>query len=235
MMIDLAMLREAYALADRAQTRVRTNFVESIDGAITRSGVSGTLGGASDRALMSVLRAMADVVLVGAGTTRIEGYGGLSLDAEARQWRESQGLSAEPRLAVVSRRLDLDPDAPLFAEAQHPPLIVTCEASPASQREALSAVADVVVCGDDAVDLALMLREFARCGWTQVLCEGGPHLFGSLLDAQLVDEVCVTVSPQLVGGAAGRMVQGAGETAHRLDLVGSIVDDDGFVFLRYRR
>lgn len=217
-MISDDRLRAAYAIEDRAVPRVRMNFVSSADGAVTLDGRSGTLGGDTDRRLMQVLREMTDLVLIGAGTVRAEGY------ADVR-----------PRLAVVSARLELSPDDEVFAEAATRPLVVTSEASPAGRRAALGAVADVLVCGQTAVDLPAMVREFAARGMPQILCEGGPHLFGSLLDADAVDELCVTVSPRLVGGAAGRIAQGAAEADRPFALRSVLNDDEGFVFLRYGR
>ena len=225
----------AYALPDRAATRVRMNFVESADGAVTLDGRSGPLGGGTDRAVMRVLRAMADVVVVGAGTVRIEEYGGLGGEDEDAAWRRAHGLPEVPRPAVVSRSLRLDPAQPFFAKAQARPFVITCAASPAEQRSALADVADVLVCGDETVDLGDALGALADRGLTQVLCEGGPHLFGALLDAGLVDEVCVTVAPRFVGGLAGRIVQGAHEEDRRVGLAGSFADDEGYVFLRYAR
>jgi len=217
-MISDDELRRAYALDDRSTPRVRMNFVSSADGAVTLDGRSGTLGGDTDRALMQVLRELTDVVLVGAGTVRAEGYAGVT-----------------PRLAIVSARLELSPDDPVFAEASVRPLVVTSAASPAGRREALDAVADVIVCGDVGVDLALMVRELASRGMPQILCEGGPHLFGSVLDAGVVDELCLTMAPRLVGGVAGRIAQGAAEEDRPFGLRSVLHDDDGFVFLRYAR
>lgn len=227
-------LRIAYALPDREIPRVRMNFVSSIDGAVTLGGLSGALGGEGDRRLMQVLRSMCDVVLVAAGTVRAEGYGGLRLETVDASWRESHGLPAQPRLAMVSRSLDVGAEHPFFAEATTRPIVVTCAAAPAERRAALAAVADVLVCGDAAVDLADALAQLAELGLAQVLCEGGPHLFGELAEAELVDEVCLTLSPLLVGGAAPRIVQGAPERGRQMRLVHALSDDDGFVFLRYR-
>jgi len=223
----------AYALPDRARPRVRTNLVSSADGAVTLGGVSAALGGATDHAIMRVLRAMADVVLVGAGTVRAEGYGDLGLDDDDVAWRRDHGLGDSPALAVVSGGLDLDPGAPVFARAVRRPTVVTTDAAARERGAVLAPVADVVACGAASLDLPLMLAGFAERGWTQVLCEGGPHLFGALLDAGLVDEACVTVAPRLVGGDAGRIVQGATEADRRFRLGGVVTDDEGFVFLRY--
>ncbi|MRH29377.1 pyrimidine reductase family protein [Microbacterium sp. SYP-A9085] len=225
----------AYALGDRGIPSLRMNFVASVDGAVSLHGRSGTLGGQTDRALMEVLRAMADVILVGAGTVRVEGYGGVQPTAEDAAWRRTHGLSPAPRLAVVSGRLDLSPDDSVFADATSRPIVVTRASAPHERREALAEVADVLVCGDATVDLGLMVAEFAAQGMTQVLSEGGPHLFGSLLDADVVDELCLTLAPRVVGGGAGRIAQGATEGDRGYALRSILHDDDGFVFLRYAR
>ena len=232
-MLQRDQLRAAYAFDERSTPRVRMNFVASIDGAVTVDGHSGGLGGESDRALMQVLRALSDVVLVGAGTVLAEGYGGVRLRHVDASWRESRGLSAQPRLAVVSRELSIAAEHPFFADAAVRPLVITCAAAPAEQLAALAGVAEVLVCGDESVDLAAMLAALAARGLPQVLCEGGPHVFGALAAAGLVDEVCLTLSPTLIGGDAGRIVRGAPEMAREMRLVHAISDDEGFVFLRY--
>ena len=228
-------LRAAYALPDRETPRIRINFVSSVDGAATLDDRSGGLGGPTDRALMQVLRSLADVVLVGAGTVRAEGYGGMRLSEEDAAWRRAQGRAPQPRLAIVSRRLDLEPSDEVFTDAVVRPLVVTCAVAAPERRDALAAVADVVIAGDEEVDLSLMRDELARRGMPQILCEGGPHLFGTLLDAGVVDELCLTLAPRLVGGDAGRIVRGATEIDRGLALTGLLSDDDGFVFLRYAR
>lgn len=224
---------EQYALQGRDGTRVRMNFVSSADGAVTLDGRSGALGGATDRVLMQVLRTMADVVLVGAGTVRAEGYGGVRVDAEAVQWRRARGLDDQPALAVVSGGLRLDPADAVFARAERRPVIVTTDAATAARGGLFHTVADVMACGGESVDLASMLDAFRRRGWTQVLCEGGPHLFGALLEAGLVDEVCLTLAPRFVGGGTGRIAQGAAEADRRFSLAGVVTDEEGFAFLRY--
>ncbi|MEV4689109.1 pyrimidine reductase family protein [Microbacterium sp. LWH3-1.2] len=226
-------LFDAYALHGRDGTRVRMNFVSSADGAVTLDDRSGALGGETDRALMQVLRTMADVVLVGAGTVRAEGYGGLKVDQADAGWRRARGLDDQPALAVVSGGLHLDPADSVFADAVRKPVIVTTDAAAAADGGRFESVATVLACGDPKVELAAMLDAFARRGWTQVLCEGGPHLFGALLEADLVDEVCVTLAPRFVGGDAGRIVQGAAESDRRFELAGVVTDHEGFVFLRY--
>jgi riboflavin-specific deaminase-like protein len=227
-------LLAAYELADRATPRVRMNFVTSLDGSVTVDGRSGGLGNEDDRRILGVLRAMSDVLLVGAGTVRAEGYGGVRLSAPNRRWREERGLPPHVPLAVISRSLDLDPRHPFFSEALVRPMVVTHAGAPTERREALDDVADVIVSGETSVDVRAMLDALAQRGLLQVLCEGGPHLFGDLLEADVVDELCLTLSPVIVGGAAGRIVQAAAQVTQRMSLVHAVPADD-FVFLRYAR
>lgn len=232
--VDRERLLAAYAIDDRATPRVRMNFVMSLDGAVTLEGRSGGLGDASDRLAMQALRTLADVVVVGAGTVRVEGYGGLRVDEADAAWRRSHGLPEQPRVAVVSSRLGLDPGHPFFADATTRPIVVTHASAPADRRDALAEVADVLVCGDTAVDATAMRAALADAGLPQVLCEGGPHLFGSLIEADLVDELCLSLSPLLVAGDAGRIARGAREVERPMRLVHAIPAGD-LLLLRYAR
>jgi riboflavin biosynthesis pyrimidine reductase len=231
---DRDALLAAYALPDRATRRVRMNFVASLDGAATLDGRSGGLGDASDRLAMQVLRTLADVVLVGAGTVRVEGYGGLAVSEADAAWRTAHGLTGQPAVAVVSSSLALDPESAFFTAAVTRPIVVTHAAAPASRRAALEPVADVIVVGEQAVDVRAMLDVLAERGLRQVLCEGGPHLFGSLLEADLVDELCLSLSPLLVAGDAGRIVRGASQIERGMHLVHAMPAGD-LVLLRYAR
>ncbi|WES64794.1 pyrimidine reductase family protein [Microbacter sp. GSS18] len=226
-------LLDAYAVGDRTAPAVRMNFVASADGAVTLDGRSGALGGDTDRTLMGVLRALSDVVLVGAGTIRSEGYGGMRVDDELAAWRVRHGMPPQPRLAIVTGSADLDPALGVFADAVTTPIVVTSAHAPLERRHALDAVADVLVCGERGVDLALMRSSLAERGLPGILCEGGPGLFGALVAVGLVDELCLTLSPTLAGGDAGRILRGAPAASRPLRLLHAIADDDGFVFLRY--
>lgn len=233
-MFDGADLLERYTVPDRSRRHVRVNFVASIDGAVTHAGLSGPLNGPADKQVFDLLRRLADVVLVGAGTLRAEGYAGLRLDAPDVAWRQAHGLAPHPALAVVSARLDLDPAAAPFADAPVRPVVLTHDASPADRRRDLARVADVVVAGASAVDLAAAVAALADRGLPQVLCEGGPHLFGALVAADLVDEMCLTVSPVLEGGDAGRAATGSPQATRRMRLAHVLTTDD-MVMLRYLR
>jgi riboflavin biosynthesis pyrimidine reductase len=201
---------------------VMANFVASVDGSAAVAGRARPLSGPADRALFRLLRARADVVLVGAGTVRIEGYGPVRGDHPAP-------------LAVVSRSLDLDWDSALFAEAAAPTLVVTCTQADAARRTRAEKVAELVVAGDEVVDLGDAVAQLGRRGHRVVLCEGGPYLFGELVVADLLDELCLTLSPLVAGGAGPRIVTGADLAAPRPLRLASVLEDDGNLFLRYLR
>jgi riboflavin biosynthesis pyrimidine reductase len=196
---------------------VRLNMIASVDGATTVAGVSGGLGGRADHALFAVLRSLADVVLVAAGTVRTERY----------------GPSSTP-IAVVSRSLRLDWDAPFFTAPLARPLVVTVARAPAAQRARATAVADVVVAGDRDVDLAAALAALADRGHQAVLAEGGPTLNGQLAAAGLLDELCLTLSPRLAAGNAKRILDGPSLPAPAGVRLCSVCEQDEFLFLRYR-
>ena len=112
-----ASLAERYGLDDRAVPRVRVNFISSIDGAATHDGVSGGLNNAADKQVFDTLRMLSDVVVVGAGTVRAEGYGDIHLPPDAVAWRLAAGLSAQPAIAIVSSGLGIAPTHPIFETA----------------------------------------------------------------------------------------------------------------------
>jgi riboflavin biosynthesis pyrimidine reductase len=226
--LDDAGLRALYA-PDRRGPTLRANFVTSLDGAVEVGGYSRGLSDDVDRAISGLLRRYSDAVMVGAGTLRHEGYGPVRVD------RSGTGLSGQPTLVVVSTSLDLDPTTRTFAEAPVRPIVLTHDGAPSDRREALTAVADVVSCGSSVVDLAAGLSELHRRGLRQVLCEGGPHLFDALLAADLVDELCLTVSPLLAGAGADRIVVGVGRTDPLRTRLAHLIEHDGTLFTRYVR
>jgi riboflavin biosynthesis pyrimidine reductase len=232
--LDRADVLERYLVADRSVPHLRLNFIASLDGAATRDGVSGALGNADDHLVFGVLRMLSDVIVVGAGTVRSEGYGGIRLPAEDVAWRLKHGLAAQPPIAVVSSRLDLSPEHALFSDAVVRPIVITHAGSPTEKRAALAAVADVLVCGVDAVDPLLMRQALVERGLRQQLCEGGPALFGALIEADAVDELCLTLSPVLDAGPAGR-ISASPVTTPRPMRLGHALPAGDFLFLRYLR
>src|SRR5690606_15179555 len=124
--------------------------------------------------------------------------------ASRQAWRRDHGLPGHPALVIVSGSLDLDPHSPAFAAAPRRPVVLTHAAAPVARRSALEPVADVLVAGEARVNLAAGLALLRARGLAHILCEGGPHLLGALTAADLVDEMCLTLSPVLAGPGAGR-------------------------------
>lgn len=234
---DLSGALDDVAIGDHYSARVgspwlRVNFVSSIDGAATVDGKSGGLGGEADHRVFDILRTLCDVVLVASGTVKAEGYGAMILDAPSVDARVLAGLKPQPTFAIVSGSLDLDPSSDVFAKAPVRPLVITTSSAP--PNEALGAVADVVACGSKTVDPVLMVSKFVERGLTRIHCEGGPSFFGSLIAADVVDELCLTVSPLLVGGDSGRIAKGAVPDPRTMSLAGVLRSDDTLL-LRYVR
>jgi len=214
---------------------VRLNMIASVDGATAVDGKSGPLGGPPDRAVYRLLRAFADVVLVAAGTARIEKYRPARRYEEYVAARRARGQADVPRIAVVSRRLDLDWDSPLFRDAAEPTIVITTTDADADGLGRARAHAHLIATGTGGdVDLAAAVAELGALGARHVLAEGGPSLNGALAAADLIDEVCLTISPKLAGGSAKRIL--AGPDLPPLDLeLRSLLEEDGFLMARYRR
>ncbi|MER6828631.1 pyrimidine reductase family protein [Streptosporangium sp. NPDC000563] len=226
--VDLARV---YAYPDDPCLRI--NMVASADGGTWLKGLSGELSGRGDRQVFWVLRGLADVVVAGAATVRAEGYGPVRARPSWRGLRE--GRPAVPPVAVITRGLDLDLSGPLFTDAdpEARTIVVTCEAAPRERREEAARNADVIVAGGERVDPALAVRELAERGLGRMLCEGGPKVNAQFAAADLVDELCLTVSPILIGGDAARVLDGPSSLA-RLRLA-HVLEDEGFLFTRYVR
>ncbi|MEV6631167.1 pyrimidine reductase family protein [Actinoplanes sp. NPDC051470] len=215
--LDDEALRACYAYE---RPTLRMNFVSSADGAATVGGRSGPLGGPGDKRIFDLLRAGCDALLVGANTVRTEHYDALRPDPE---WRTANGLTAYPLMAILSRSLNLDPDQAIFTDAPRPPIVFTAEGAGRFPAE-------LVTVGD----LAQVTDELNRRGAEHILCEGGPSLFGQLIAADLVDELCLTISPWLAGGEPGRIATGPPAEAREMSLRHLLTDGDQ-LFLRYAR
>jgi riboflavin-specific deaminase-like protein len=211
------------------------NMIASLDGAITVDDRSGGLGAPADKAMFGALRAVADVVLAGAGTVRAEGYGPPRAADAVRAARRQRGQAEVPRLAIATRSLDLDPAAALFTQAEVAPLILTCEAAPEDRRAALADVAEVIVAGEATVDLGAAMAALHTRGVGLVTCEGGPHLNGDLVAADLVDEWALTIAPLLVGGDAKRSSAGNHPPAPLPLHLDRILEGDGLLLTRWLR
>jgi len=210
------------------------NMVASLDGGVTVEGRSGGLAGKADKELFGALRQIADIVLAGAGTVRAEDYGPPKASDEARALRRGRGQREAPRLAVVTRRLDLDPAAKLFTDPANRPYVITHGAAPADRRAALSQVAEVVTFGDDDVDLVAAMAFLRAEGAALVTCEGGPTLNGTLIAHDLIDEWALTISPLLIAGDAGRSSRGMVADPRQFEL-NRLLEGDGELLGRWTR
>jgi riboflavin biosynthesis pyrimidine reductase len=211
------------------------NMITSLDGAITIDGRSGGLGGPADKAAFAALRAVADVVLAGAGTVRAESYGPVRPTASQRADRVARGQAEVPPLAVVTRSMELDLSTRLFTDGEVRPIVVTCASAPPERVAAAREVADVVVTGDKTVDLPAALVALAERGAGVITCEGGPSLNGDLVADDLVDEWAHTLSPLLTAGQAARAAVGPTPPAPRAMTLDRLLEGDGLLLSRWLR
>ena len=210
---------EVYADLPAADGRpgVRLNMIASVDGATAVDGVAGGLANKADKDLFHLMRSLADVVMVAAGTVRAEGYG-----------------PSKVPIAVVTRSCNLDWQSRFFTAQDARPVVVTVATAPAEARARAAEVADVLLAGERDVDLAKAVDALGERGWQKVLCEGGPTLNGQLAAAGLLDELCMTLSPRLIGGGAKRLLYCPVLPEPRALRLASACEEDGFLFLRYR-
>jgi riboflavin-specific deaminase-like protein len=209
------------------------NMVASVDGRATCEGRTVGLGSEADTLLLTELRALADAVLVGTGTIRAEGYGRLVRNAERVARRAAAGLAATPTAVVISRSSEIPWDAGLFAAADQPVIVYAGAAAAAAAPPAVAAPLELVRLADPAP--AAVMADLRARGIRSLLCEGGPTLNSALLEAGVVDELFLTLTPQLTGEPqARRIVEGEGLSASaRLALEWALRHGDE-LYLRYR-
>lgn len=251
--VDAAQLAALYAYPPSAHPCLRVNFIASIDGAVAVEGRSGKLGGPGDRAVFGLLRSLADVIVVGAGTVRTENYGGARIAEHVQQARRAEGRPPVPRIAVVSASARIDPHHRVFHDTAAPPLLLTSRAAePARLRALTDAGVETVVLPDlpedltpvgagvrgaggdgPTPDVGAIAPLLAERGWPRILCEGGPNLTGRLLASGAVDELCLTTAPVLVGGNAPRLAAGGAATPAPMQRRHLLTDRDGALFARW--
>lgn len=231
-------LEEQYTrleLSDRAgddRPYIVCNFVSSADGKATSAGRTAPLADAADRAVFHLLRTQVDALLAGTRTMRIERYGVPIRDPRLSEIRVAEGRARQPVAVVISRSGDVPFEVPLFADAAvHVSLYV-----PASTAVPTCAarVTRHQIPADES-DLGAVMRSLRRDHDVRsVLCEGGPALFNSLLAQRLVDELFLTLSPALVGGAELGITVGPAAAIQPMRLAWAL-ESGGSLFLRYTR
>ncbi|WP_079249381.1 pyrimidine reductase family protein [Streptomyces sp. IMTB 2501] len=238
---SLAELAAAYAypepVPDAPRPWLRANMVSTLDGAAQHEGRSQPISSAADMRIFGTLRALADVIVVGAETVRQEAYRPARARAEFAAARKAAGQAPAPAIAVVSASLELDFSLPLYTSPLVPTLILTgAAAAPGRIAAAEKAGATVVMAGEGrGIEPARAVRALAGLGHTRLLTEGGPRLLGQLIAAGVLDEMCLTLSPMLTAGDAQRVAGGPSvDVPRRFELV-SLLEEAGFLFGRYRR
>lgn len=233
--LDDAALSELYGHPDPGDHAwVRTNFVSTLDGAVQgRDGRSGTINTPSDRLVFALLRAHADVVLVGAGTVRAEHYQAIDLEPWQLELRSRLGLAPYPTLAIVTGSGDLDhglvPDQPCG------PVLILTGTSSRYRPEFGPGVGVLEFDEPGRVPVPKLINALAERGLRRVLCEGGPRLNRQLHAAGLVDDLCLTLSPMVVGGDAVRSTVGPRIDEDHFRLEHAVGADDSALLLRYLR
>ncbi|MEV0381012.1 pyrimidine reductase family protein [Nonomuraea sp. NPDC050643] len=227
---DTPDLVQAYAYpGDRPWLRV--NMVASADGAAWLEGRSGGLSSKGDKRIFQTLRGLADVIVAGAATVRKEGYGPVP---PRESWAGIRaGRPEVPPVAVITRSLALDLDGALFTDAPSRTIVITCEAAPHDRRTEAAKRSDLIVAGDNDVDLRRAVAELHERGLTRVLCEGGPQINAQLSARDLVDELCLSISPVLLGGGAARILNG--EPAQTTLALSQVLEEEGVLFCKYTR
>lgn len=234
--LDDGDLPRLYDYPEHDGTWVRANFITSVDGGATTGGSSGAMGGPGDRFIFNLLRELADVILVGAGTVRIEGYSGAQVGAAERQRRQTRGQSEVPQLAIVTGSGHLNRDMAVFTRTAVQPLVLTCTAAAEQTRRALSGLCEVLDCSardPEKIDEAALLATLRARGMRRILTEGGPTLLDSLMRRDMLDELCLTIAPCLVGGQARRIASGSGQLLTRIRCAHVLTDDAGYLYTRY--
>ena len=228
-------LAYAYPRLSRTQSWVRANFVSTLDGAATGDdGRSRSINTGADRDVFGLLRALADVIVIGAGTARIEGYRRAAVRAPWLGLRE--GRPANPTMAVVSRSGDVPPRLSQARADSGEVLLITCGRAGAEAIDLARGTLgekQVIVEGGENVDLAAAVDAMALRGLRRILCEGGPHLMRDLTASGRLDELCLTLAPTLVAGDRTRITAGASVTA---DLVPRLlIESHGTILGRWAR
>lgn len=225
----------AYAYPTDGRRHLRANMVSSVDGAAALEGKVGALTGPADQQLLLTLRSLCDVLVVGAATVRAEGYGPVKVLPELQSARHEAGQLVAPRLAVLSRAIDVDLGSRAFTEAVERPIILTTELADPEQVRAAREVAEVLVVGAESVDLRRAVDALEGMGLPRMLTEGGPSVLAALYADHLVDELCLAIAPLVTCGDFTRITSGPALASPQPVELAAVLEKDEFLFLQYAR
>ncbi|MFJ6094977.1 pyrimidine reductase family protein [Williamsia muralis] len=212
---------------------VRVNMVNTLDNEAAFDGRVAAISDPTDHQLLLDLRAFADVLLVGAGTVRAESYGRVILtERQIRLRRTALGLNGPPPVAVVTSKGLLPSESRLFGVEPRPLIITTAVGAAANDP---GDDHETIVAGHDRVDLPQAIDALRERGFRRILCEGGPSLLQALADHDLVDEMCVTVSPTIAGGQGGSPRPKTTLGGPRRMKLAHVLSHNDFLYLRYTR
>ena len=213
------------------------NMVNSVEGFISFEGKAAGLSGPADKNIYQIIRGLADIILVGAGTIRTENYKApRTPEGTLAEFRESRNQEKRPRIAVISGELNLDPEMGLFAEnhpEDKPPLIYSKNASLEKNGSLFSSSAEVIGFQEDELNILKIVENLSKQKAKIVVCEGGPSLNAHLLAADVIDEFCLSISPRAVGGEiSAPLLEQPVDSPTALSLDRIILEDE-FLFCRY--
>ena len=226
--LDIVLAEERNA---EGRPWVMLNMITTIDGGTAVSGKSSQLGDEDDSALFRALRTVPDVILVGASTVLAENYHPVALDAEQRERRAELGLAESPTLAIVSGRLSVDPEARVFGDPEHKPLIITSTDADPAKLVLIGDSADVAILPD--LEPQTVLAHLGAA--SVVMLEGGPTLNGQFAAAGLIDEVNLSTSPLLLSGPSLRIAKGPELIPPQPMRRDRVLLGDRLLFVRYLR
>jgi riboflavin biosynthesis pyrimidine reductase len=213
---------------------VRAMMAMSLDGsAVGPDGRSRSISAGPDRILLSDLRSMSDVVLVGASTIRVERYRPMIAVPACASARSALGLAPAPVVTIVSASLDLPWQEAMFHESTIRPIVVTVESADRDRLLVAERHAQVIRLPGENIDLGIMLMRLREVGLTRIVCEGGPRLLAQLVAEDLIDEADITLSPVFTGG--GQWSSGTPFALPSRFRLAHVINDEDFLFMKYLR
>lgn len=231
--MDADALAAAYPWPASGQW-VRAMMVMTLDGAARGAdGLSKSISGPADARVFGEARRLADAVLVGAGTIRAERYQPMQARPADGPERRSLGLASAPVVVIVSGRLDLPWNEPLFSDSALTPIVVTSAAADVERLHQARRHANVIVMPGSEIEPVPLLAAMAERGLNRVVCEGGPRLLSAITAAGVLDEADISIAPMLVGG--GQVATGSPFAAPATFTPVQVIADDGYLFVRYLR